>query len=104
MKTNVFRHLWIVPKYEGIDTSDLHSYPPKMLIPGACSSRVLNSHDSSIVPTKLFDTTLLVTLPLFFLSLIPDRRVNEIDAVGAGQVNYARFPPRSPQGPLTVDR
>jgi len=31
MKTNVFRHLWTVPKYEGIDTSDLHSYPPKML-------------------------------------------------------------------------
>lgn len=84
----------------GIDTSDLHSYLPKMLpkrasyVPGVYSSCVLNSHDSSIDHTGQTSRHSVPHHPvLFFLPLIPDRRVNEIDAVGAGQVNYARFPP-----------
>lgn len=85
----------------GINASDLHSYSLKMLpkrasrVPGACSSCVLNSHDSSIDRTgRTARHGAPRDPPLFFLPLIPDRRVNEIDAVGSGQVNYAMFPPR----------
>lgn len=79
------------------DTSDLHSYPPKMLPKRAFphSSCVLSSHDSSIDRTGWTARHSVPRHPsLFFLPLIPDRWVNEIDAVGVGQVNYARFLPK----------
>lgn len=102
---NVFRRPCVsYPRMSGplgIDASHLHSYSPKMLpkrvsrVPGACNSCVLNSHDSSIDRTGRTARHGAPRHPhRFFLPLIPDRRVNEIDAVGAGQVNYARFPPR----------
>lgn len=62
----------------------------KNIVKNACFHfHVLNAHDSSIdrgVPVEPLDVS--------FSPLIPNRRVNEINAAGAGQVNYARLPPR----------
>lgn len=94
-----------------IGASDLHSYPVEDVAETRVlrsrhvqQHRVLNSHHSSIERARR-STWRGVPRVFFFLPLIPDRPVNEIDAASAGQVNYAELlPPGSPQGPLTVDR
>lgn len=76
--------------------------PSKMLpkrascVLGACSniaSWIRIIHRSIECPPKHLARR--VPRVFFFLPLIPDRPVNEIDAAGAGQVNYAGLsPPR----------
>lgn len=101
MKMNVFRRLWTVSTYK---ESAPYRHKICIVIRWRCyrnarpafpectvAASWIRMIHRSIVPAKLLGTA---HPPLFFLPLIPDRRVNEIDAVGAGQVNYARFPPK----------
>lgn len=83
-----------------IGASDLHSYPVEDVAETRVlrsrhvqQHRVLNSHHSSIERARR-STWRGVPRVFFFLLLIPDRPVNEIDAADAGQVNYAELPPQ----------